>query len=241
MNPTPRHLHPSPRSPFLPIPLHYTSEIPVIPFYSLSQHTYPSLCASPPYAQVPKPSLLRSVLVPSLRRPQYLIPRPPEKSLPIGPALAAPLPLSVLCCPRGCATAGGASGSDPRGSRSPSCIIRDAVACPLALMWSTLLDSAHSSVLSPFKWPADRVPPVSGPLLPFPPSLSQHSARPKVLMEGRPAVSDPWPPRGRQPLRRYQSGLPISVPSPPIHPSDRHTADPPSPSPPCRPSLSIAH
>jgi len=34
--------------------------------------------------------------------------------------------------------------------RSPSCIIRDAVACPLALMWSTLLDSAHSSVLSPF-------------------------------------------------------------------------------------------
>jgi len=42
------------------------------------------------------------------------------------------------------------------------------------------------------KWPADRVPPVSGPLLPFPPSLSQHSARPKVLMEGRPAgQSDP--------------------------------------------------
>jgi len=99
MNPTPRHLHPSPRSPFLPIPLHYTSEIPVIPFYSLSQHTYPSLCASPPYAQVPKPSLLRSVLVPSLRRPQYLIPRPPEKSLPIGPVFAAPLPLCAVLPP----------------------------------------------------------------------------------------------------------------------------------------------
>jgi len=234
MNPTPRHLHPSPRSPFLPIPLHYTSEIPVIPFYSLSQHTYPSpLRKSPP---------MRKFLS-ALSSPSFLCVyrRAWSKSLPIGPALAAPLPLSVLCCPRGCATAGGASGSDPRGSRSPSCIIRDAVACPLALMWSTLLDSAHSSVLSPFKWPADRVPPVSGPLLPFPPSLSQHSARPKVLMEGRPAVSDPWPPRGRQPLRRYQSGLPISVPSPPIHPSDRHTADPPSPSPPCRPTLSIAH
>jgi len=42
-----------------------------------------------------------------------------SKSLPIGPALAAPLPLSVLCCPRGCATAGGAAQGLSHGRHRP--------------------------------------------------------------------------------------------------------------------------